>query len=67
MNKNDINRFKDSDLREAIRRKYANTPHEPSDFNENIMKRIEIIHQYRTKNMNKKSIITALLALALCC
>ena len=45
MNKNDINRFKDSDLREAIRRKYANTPHEPSDFNENIMKIIEIIHQ----------------------
>ncbi len=40
---NDMNRFKDSDLREALRRKYVNTPHVPADFNENIMKRIEII------------------------
>ena len=37
-----MNRFKDSDLREALRRKYANTPQVPADFNENIMKRIEI-------------------------
>ena len=37
-----MNRFKDSDLREALRRKYSNTPHVPADFKENIMKRIEI-------------------------
>ena len=42
MNKNDMNRFKDSDLREALRRKYANTPQVSADFKENIMKRIEI-------------------------
>jgi len=39
---NDMNRFKDSDLREALRRKYANTPHVPAEFNENIKKRIEM-------------------------
>ena len=37
-----MNRFKDSDLREALRRKFANTPQVPVDFKENIMKRIEI-------------------------
>lgn len=42
MNKNDMNRFKDSDLREALQRKYANTPQVPADFSENIKKRIEM-------------------------
>ena len=42
MNKNDMKRFKDSDLREALRQKYANTPQVPVDFNENIKKRIEM-------------------------
>ena len=37
-----MNRFKDSDLREALRQKYANTPQVPADFNENIIKRIAI-------------------------
>lgn len=32
--------FKDSDLREALRRKYANTPPIPADFEENIMNRM---------------------------
>ena len=41
MNNNEI-RFKDSDLREALRRKYANTPQVSADFKESIMKRIEI-------------------------
>lgn len=37
-----MKRFKDSDLREALRRKYTNTPQVPVDFNENIKKRIEM-------------------------
>ncbi len=41
MNKNDMNRFKDSDLREALQRKYA-TPQVPADSSENIKKRIEM-------------------------
>ena len=32
--------FKDSDLREVLRRKYANTPSMPADFEKNIMNRI---------------------------
>ena len=40
MNNNEI-RFKDSDLREALRRKYANTPTLPADFKERIMKGIQ--------------------------
>ena len=32
--------FKDSDLREAFRREYANTPHVSADFKVNIMNRI---------------------------
>ena len=39
MNNNEI-RFKDSDLREALRRKYANTPTLPTDFKEKMMKRV---------------------------
>ena len=39
---NDMNRFKDSDLREALRRKYANTPHVPADLKEYIIKRTAI-------------------------
>ena len=35
-----MDKLKDSDLREAIRRKYANTPHVPADFEENIMNRM---------------------------
>ena len=31
--------FKDSDLREALRRQYANAPMLPADFMERIMKR----------------------------
>ena len=30
-----MDKLKDSDLREALRRKYVNTPHVPADFNEN--------------------------------
>ena len=32
--------FKDTDIREALRRKYANTPTLPADFTERIMKRV---------------------------
>jgi hypothetical protein len=32
--------FKDYDLREALRRKYANTPSMPADFEKSIMNRI---------------------------
>lgn len=32
---------KDTDLREALRRKYANTPQIPADFSERLMKRME--------------------------
>ena len=39
MSNNEI-RFKDSDLREALRRKYANTPTLPADFKKRIMKGI---------------------------
>ena len=35
-----MDKLKDSDLREAIRRKYANTPTLPADFKERIMKGI---------------------------
>jgi hypothetical protein len=38
MSNNEI-RFKDTDIREALRRKYANTPTLPADFKERIMKR----------------------------
>jgi hypothetical protein len=40
MSNNEI-RFKDSDLREALRRKYANTPTLPAGFKERIMKGIQ--------------------------
>ena len=33
--------FKDTDLREALRRKYANTPTLPADFMEKMMKRVQ--------------------------
>ena len=33
--------YKDTDLREALRRKYANTPQIPADFSERLMKRME--------------------------
>ena len=33
--------YKDTDLREALRRKYANTPKIPADFSERLMKRME--------------------------
>ena len=32
--------FKDTDIREALRRKYANTQTLPADFMERIMKRV---------------------------
>jgi hypothetical protein len=32
--------FKDTDLREALRRMYANTPPPPADFTERILKRV---------------------------
>ena len=32
--------FKDTDLREALRRMYANTPPPPADFMERILKRV---------------------------
>lgn len=35
-----MDKLKDSDLREALRRKYANTPSKPADFEKNIMNRI---------------------------
>ena len=40
MNYNEI-KFIDSDLREALRRMYANTPSLPADFKERIMKGIK--------------------------
>ena len=36
-----MNKLKDTDLREALRRKYANTPQLPDDFMDSIMKRME--------------------------
>ena len=33
--------YKDTDLRKALRRKYANTPQIPADFSERLMKRME--------------------------
>lgn len=33
--------YKDTDLREALRRKYSNTPQIPADFSERLMKRME--------------------------
>ena len=48
MSNNEI-RFKDSDLREALRRKYANTPTLPAGFKERIMKGIQ-------KDWNMKTI-----------
>lgn len=33
--------YKDTDLREALQRKYANTPQIPADFSERLMKRME--------------------------
>ena len=33
--------YKDTDLREALRRKYANTPQMPADLSERLMKRME--------------------------
>lgn len=33
--------YKDTDLREVLRRKYANTPQIPADFSERLMKRME--------------------------
>ena len=35
-----MDKLKDSDLREALRRKYVKTPPVPADFEENIMNRI---------------------------
>ena len=32
---------KDTDLREALRRKYADTPQMPADFSERLMQRME--------------------------
>lgn len=34
------NAIKDSDIREALRRMYSNTPSLPPDFNERILKRV---------------------------
>ena len=34
-------KFIDTDIREALRRKYANTPTLPADFKERIMKGIQ--------------------------
>ena len=36
-----MNKLKDTDLREALRRKYANTPQLPDDFMDSVMKRME--------------------------
>jgi hypothetical protein len=36
-----MNKLKDTDLREALRRKYANTPQLPNDFMDSVMKRME--------------------------
>ena len=36
-----MNKVKDTDLREALRRKYANTPQLPDDFMDSVMKRME--------------------------
>ena len=35
-----MDKLKDSDLREALRRKYVKTPPVPADFEENFMNRI---------------------------
>ena len=35
-------RYKDTDLREALKRKYANTPLLPADFMANMEKRLRI-------------------------
>ena len=37
---NNMKTFKDSDLRKAIQRKYADTPPIPAEVKENIMNRI---------------------------
>lgn len=36
-----IERYRDTDLREALRRRYANTPQMPTDFTERMMERME--------------------------
>lgn len=37
---NNMKTFKDSDLREAIKRKFADTPPIPADFKERLLNRI---------------------------
>ena len=59
MNNNEI-RFKDSDLREALRRKYANTPTLPADFKERIMK--GILKDWNMKTIRLGESITVLAA-----
>ena len=59
MSNNEIT-FKDTDLREALRRKYANTPTLPADFKERIMK--GILKDWNMKTMRLGEIITVLAA-----
>lgn len=47
-----MDKLKDSDLREAIQRKYANTPSMPADFEKSIMNRIM---KDRDEQINSKS------------
>ena len=41
--------FKDTDLREALRRKYADTPPMPADLSERLMKRIQTTRETPTR------------------
>ena len=59
MSNNEI-RFKDTDLREALRRKYANTPTLPADFKERIMK--GILKDWNMKTIRLGESITVLAA-----
>ena len=66
MSNNEI-RFKDSDLREALRRKYANTPTLPADFKERIMKGILKDWNMKTIRLGESiTVLAAAISLAAC-
>ena len=54
--------FKDTDLREALRRKYADTPPMPADLSERLMKRMETTRE--TPKRHHWPYITAAIAVA---
>lgn len=54
--------FKDTDLREALRRKYADTPPMPADLSERLMKRMETTRE--TPKRRYRPYITAAVAVA---